>query len=255
VFLRQERHAWYADDVKRRVRTIAVYLVLGSMLNVSVALALALTAGYQRHSARYIHNPRGGFPGVLVVNDRLGHQIVQGVPRGGTLLAIGQTSVAPFQARVWWPADAVAIHHPEPFAVAVGWPFLSFHGWRSYVSENLAGPGDPGVLTTAINHHAVMCESRRLKRPSGPFSYSADLPILVPFAPLGSGIAASTLFYGGVVCSLAAAWRCARALIRSRRGLCARCAYPRENHIVCPECGTTHKPRMSEPVAHALPPA
>jgi hypothetical protein len=57
------------------------------------------------------------------------------------------------------------------------------------------------------------------------------------FEPLWRGIAANTLFYAAILWLLYAGLFVLRRGVRSRRGLCPKCAYPMGEADTCTECG------------------
>ena len=59
----------------------------------------------------------------------------------------------------------------------------------------------------------------------------------LPFGPLLPGFAINTLFYAATLWLLSGGPFRLRRLIRVRRGLCPKCAYPMGESAVCSECG------------------
>ena len=59
----------------------------------------------------------------------------------------------------------------------------------------------------------------------------------LPFRPLWPGFAVNTLFYVIVLWLLSSGPFALRRIIRIRRGLCPKCAYPMGGSAVCSECG------------------
>ena len=59
----------------------------------------------------------------------------------------------------------------------------------------------------------------------------------LPYRPLWLGLIANTVFYGFTLYLLARMARKLRDLLRLRRGLCPKCAYPMGESGVCTECG------------------
>jgi hypothetical protein len=63
---------------------------------------------------------------------------------------------------------------------------------------------------------------------------------VIPLRPVWPGFALNTLLYGGLAAGLWNAPGFGRRTVRSRRGLCPRCGYPRAGlaeGTACPECG------------------
>ncbi len=65
--------------------------------------------------------------------------------------------------------------------------------------------------------------------------FGGDYPL--PLHPIWPGFAVNTLFYAGIVWLLIPGSFALRRLIRHRRGLCPKCAYPIGESAVCTECG------------------
>ncbi len=215
--------------MKRRVRTIAVYLVLGAMLNVAVAWAFALLpTGSGR--AEYCMNPQASIPSEVLLIHHLGYSSIRDPDRVFLMLAPHEQAATRFRGPVWWDNTALVAYH-EPFAIAAGWPLRTLSAWRV-----------PVFASTTFTRGVVVSRG------------TPGRPVVIPLHPIARNFAINTAFYALCLWGVVSRMRSMRATARSRRGLCPRCAYPRENHIVCPECGTTHKRGMSEPIAHALPP-
>ncbi|TVQ58055.1 MAG: hypothetical protein EA377_00400 [Phycisphaerales bacterium] len=100
-----------------------------------------------------------------------------------------------------------------------GWPALSMVGW--------------------IEHQ----EKYRFCRPLEGYPVRAahifrpDCVDCLPLRPIFPGFAINTLFYALLLWLLLFAPFAARRMIRCRRGLCAKCAYPVGVSPVCTECG------------------
>lgn len=63
---------------------------------------------------------------------------------------------------------------------------------------------------------------------------------VLPLQPRWPGFVVNTLLFGACAAVLACPLRL-RGWLRSRRNLCARCAYPLGGFTVCPECGTQRR--------------
>ena len=59
----------------------------------------------------------------------------------------------------------------------------------------------------------------------------------IGYLPIWPGFAVNTLFYAGLLWLLILGPFALRRLIRRRRGLCPKCAYPIGESFVCSECG------------------
>lgn len=70
--------------------------------------------------------------------------------------------------------------------------------------------------------------------PSSPWVYPS---YILPLVPVWSGLIINTLVYAGVLWGLVWLIAFVRARRRVARGLCAKCAYDVTGLLVCPECG------------------
>ena len=61
--------------------------------------------------------------------------------------------------------------------------------------------------------------------------------IILPLAPIWPGFAVNTIFYAALVWLLIPGPFALRRFLRVRRGLCPKCAYPMGESSVCTECG------------------
>lgn len=219
---------WYADDVKRRVHTIVLYLVLGALLNVAVAWAFALLpTGSGR--AEYCLNPQAATPSEVLLVHSVGYSSLCNPRRFLPFLAPNFPEPTTFRGVAWWENEALDGGH-DLFGIATGWPTRTLSAWR-----------EPARAGFDFEWGAVVAKG------------NSDMPIVIPLHPIFRNFAINAVFYAISIWLVVGCMISMRATARLRRGLCPRCAYPRENHAVCPECGTTHKRRMSERVAHAVP--
>jgi hypothetical protein len=71
-----------------------------------------------------------------------------------------------------------------------------------------------------------------------PRPYSGkDQPRTLPLRPIWSGFAINTFFYAAILFLIFFVPAATRRMIRRRRGLCQKCAYPIGSSAVCTECG------------------
>ena len=70
------------------------------------------------------------------------------------------------------------------------------------------------------------------------------LPYLLPLHPIWPGFAINTAFYAAILWLLALGPFAARRFTRRRRGRCIKCGYDLSHaeHEVCPECGVEREP-------------
>lgn len=243
MFLRRECLAWYAGDVKRRIRPILLYLLLGAALNVTVAWSIVFAHGtvWKRHSPVLImHGDRDIF---CFRTKMFGHQVVTA---SGSLFPYSRNNVPkwfPLESRpAWFPRDVLNDIAEDGYAtvIAAGWPCMTFRTW----SQDAHGQYKWGFEIRPRDSFAWLIRTD-----------GRAIPTTVPLQPVLAGFAANTGFYAIALWCIVATPAMVRHYLRQRRGLCPRCAYPRENHSVCPECGTAHKGRMAPPFTQPTPPA
>lgn len=235
---------WYTGDVKRRVRTIVLYLVFGALLNIAVAWGIVLMHGYVTFGMDIVRNPRPEEDPMLVRRRLFGHELLVSFGRFPDTWTSEEQNVALATRSAWWPHGTLVrkSQHNFPTVVATGWPCLTVSTWsESGVSEEYS--------------RGFVWEPEFLGYERAVASWDAFVPLIFPIHPLWSGWLLNTPFYAALWWIACGGARSLRATRRRRRGLCVRCRYPRENHVICPECGTTHKARMTGPTAHAPPPA
>jgi hypothetical protein len=68
----------------------------------------------------------------------------------------------------------------------------------------------------------------------------------IPVLPLWPGFITNTLFYALLLWLLFATPFAARRMLRRRRGLCEKCAYPIGVSPVCTECGAAVRPKSND---------
>ena len=68
---------------------------------------------------------------------------------------------------------------------------------------------------------------------------------LLPFRPLPLGFAINSVFYAAILWALIWGPFALRRLLRVRRGLCPKCAYPMGESAVCSECGVELPSRLA----------
>ena len=106
---------------------------------------------------------------------------------------------------------------------ARGWPLLSL--WSGQL---LDGRGQ----LTRTHIRGIRIPDRPSFRPGGKHVR------VLPLAPMWPGFAVNTIFYATVLWLLHyGPFVLLRRVIRQRRGLCPRCAYPMGESAVCTECG------------------
>ncbi len=195
--------------MRRRLLTIAIFLLAGAVVNVAVAWGCAW-------------RPRDAWwSGESVDKDSSPIDITwwnkHVFPLFGTeLFHLYETRNLGVVWRIFRGPDSVrqavcALH------VSSGWPARSMSGetWDAWV------PGQPQPPEW----------SNRLAM------FVGEWPGLMPLRPVWPGSAVNTLFYAALLWPLILGPFALRRLVRQRRGLCPKCAYPMGESAMCSECG------------------
>ncbi len=178
---RSRRARCYRSAVRRRLLTVAVFLLAGAVVNVGVAWGCAMWSPLRNFSSL-------SSEGLGVRNRAMYFHLDIGVVAGERREA--------------------------------GFPLLSLVGYR----------------------YAKRSREVALIRPPSPFAVRPSN--VLPARPIWPGFAVNTLFYAAVLWPLIPGPFTLRGLIRQRRGLCPKCAYPMGESSVCTECGNELPQRM-----------
>ncbi len=113
-----------------------------------------------------------------------------------------------------------------------GWPVVSL--WSGLESTGFPGPAPTiGNMVPLINGYLLPAErSKRVRTMANVLSLR-----VVPLMPIWPGFAVNTLFYATLLWLLIWGLSTLRRILRVRRGLCPKCAYPMGRSAVCTECG------------------
>lgn len=202
------------------------------MANLSAAWLFIAAHGTVTFDWNPHFNPRPGDPIAFFVRRRPGAEWVVGCGRPGTLVDRHPESVKKYPASPWWPREAVT-GDDEPFAVAAGWPLLSFSAWRT--ATGIDFPDKSGWFSARVHHWGIVLAD------TDKSAWEA-LPALLPFRPIWPGVAVNAVLYAIVFWATSRTWRALRSELRARRGLCLDCAYPIGAADRCSECGFPHPP-------------
>ena len=216
-------HTQEGDYVKRRLLMVAVFLLAGAVVNVAVAWGLAVclnldgaeSTGLQAHETYW----RWGIirqykPGLDFVHSYSNDsEPVEGLSH-------------PLLPRYW-----LGMKHRtsdvRPYFIGVGWGWPCKAMWYDYLSVRLSS----GTIKNAIPLSTKIALFRT--QGGSVISLSRGLPLGV----IAGGFLINTLFYAAILWLLISGRFILRRLIRRRRGLCPKCAYPVGESAVCTECG------------------
>lgn len=219
--------------MRRRLLTLAIFLLLGVILNVAVAWGIAamvpidaiLTDGvsYARADA-----PQWAFrmysqPGALLVESNITlWRRPWGDPRRAPHWS--QAALPPTKE------DVAA--SPRSIEKAYGWPMLSqFHRYTKWRSNREAST--EWCITVPWPSQYPRTRSRAL-----------------PLLPIWPGFALNTIFYAAILWPIISGPFALRRHLRRKRGVCVACGYDLRHaeHEACPECGAATASAMPVPL-------
>ena len=233
--------------MKRRLLIIAVFLLLGAVLNVAVAWGCAV---WIPASGPYLGERRIASLRELEADGTWRFWAITRFERSGAVLYISHwdtrseridcgeittqsTDLRPSELAPSWaglrtpPATDHGIRDVHAYGWpdyeirnvhAYGWPFISM--WQDFV---YTGGGYGRTLVHGLQLAFLP--------PDGGFVRA------VPLCPIWLGFAINTLFYAAILWIAFLSPFTLRRFLRLRRGLCPKCAYPMGESAVCTECG------------------
>jgi len=208
---------------------LAKLVAAGVILNFVVAWGCRLVHGAAPGSVGTYRNPRDESPRSLVITRGIGYESAE--PNWRHEKGEYPRSVRTYRGPPWWPSGR-EFWRDGTVAEASGWPLISLMAWST--SEARASDDRTHLVIRHQYHWAIVVRGdwfgRGPRRPGG--------PVLIPLLPLWVGTTGNVLFYAAVLWVPFRGAPAARAAVRRRRGLCARCAYPVGDGERCSECGT-----------------
>ncbi len=201
--------------MRRRLTKLAIFLLLGAMVNVAVAALVAQFSSSLPSLLRYAQafavdfvaeNPGSADSGVVYgsfVDDGSSITFEGTVQDNGSTLITGIESIDLY--------------------LSVGWPLRSLQAHSHF--RNGQWRTDTWLLPLVPRTDVFGFESQ------------GELPL----RPTWPGFAINTLFYAAILWPLICGPFVLRRLIRRKRGLCVVCGYDlrHADHEACPECGGT----------------
>jgi hypothetical protein len=217
--------------VKRRTRTILVFLLLGAIVNVAVAWGCARFCNVRQFSRTSSEEDvqwwaHDGPIGVTHPLTALAASQSRGLR---VVLMVYETRIGQ-DYRLWTQNLAVGYQ--------AGLPLLSMHGenWVSGLPRSalLGGSFTIGPQPTGMEKPRYAIKLY----PDPSLTHSR----LLPLKPIWPGFAINTVFYAAILWLLFAAPFALRRRRRIKRCLCPKCAYPVGTSEVCTECGAAVMP-------------
>ncbi len=223
--------------MKRQLFKLVLFLLLGAILNVSVAWSCALwapvTTGVVLDKDQsdkldiYSHNLLRAdtgfgykeFKPVMYPTDREW----KNMEMSKILAANGGSVTLPFDFTPRFPKQAMDL--PGIEETRAGWPAPSLMSQQRQIAPFGPYPIESfnnGIFQPEWTHQFGPIPGRR-----------------IPLRPMRLGFVLNTIFYAVILWSLTLGPFTARRVIRRKRGLCIKCGYDLRGteHEVCPECG------------------
>ena len=218
--------------MRRRLLTIAIFLLAGAVVNVAVAWGCGvLVTDYNTLRVQTVEFDNQ-------------EAFLHFTAFGSELVRQGPTSLGRWED-IGTPAQAIGPSHrgwgvlrkgrSGSFGMGVeeaqGWPTRSLR-WYLLVGGSLRG----GIDLGGERSYSIDEEGR-----SALISIYQVGNRTIAFIPIWSGFAINTLFYAAILWLVIPGPFALRRLIRQRRGLCLACGYDLRHgeHEACPECGVT----------------
>ncbi|MEE8154284.1 MAG: hypothetical protein V3T53_04920 [Phycisphaerales bacterium] len=232
--------------MKRRLFKLAVFLLLGAILNVAVAWGFALSVDLGVHKAFRIGARRiAVFHRDLEETDFDGWKLMRRAAPGGRVVAVvPEKATAPRDSADPddVPADAASAYRRlcKYTDRPVNWPPGS---WKSLVDQSRGWPMLAMCCQCEYNSYipGTTFVVNGIEIDDGQTVIGEA--IVLPLRPIWPGFAINTLFYAAILWSLTLGPFAARRRIRRKRGHCIKCGYDLRGaeHEACPECGAPAK--------------
>jgi hypothetical protein len=221
--------------MKRRLRTLVVFLLLGAIVTVAVAWMCAIygdsSTGVEAREPNvkepeYWRNRAPAnwdfVPRAIVINRGIGINLTRiANPPGKVYFDWRYGSYWPaFFSYTLYGVAAPGTGDDEVLVLQSGWPVASLQA-ECWI-------GRPGSATRSnVGNHCFQCIL--VERRTG--------QKLLPLRPIVIGFAVDSLFYSAGIWILTFVGQTVNRTQRIKRGLCAKCAYPVGENDVCTECG------------------
>ncbi len=210
------------------ITLICRWLVLGAGLAVIVAWLLAYCGCKRINQDGYTayHNPWGGDPIVVFIEEHAGCDVVHGIERPGTYLGQYEEEIETYDDTPWWPREATTFECGD-YAMRSGWPLKCLSAERHFFIVD----ADPA------SGHDLDWKATRMWGFGWDELVWAGRSVTIPLRPAWDGLTFDAVLFGAVLWCVGRAVVYARGAWRVRRSLCRWCAYPQGAGDTCPECG------------------
>lgn len=227
-----------AMSKKRHLFKLALFLLLGAIVNVAVAWGCALRLDVEFIDDRVSSNE---VDSIEVATEQTKIQFVTVDLFGSRVYAIKKLhgtgvdsmdvlndSLASAGLPTWVRAKQHVFHPIAELYEAHGWPCVALCSAIFLDEETI----EPTIIDRAISIGGP---------PRGEDAFD-PLPRLLPYSIIWPGFATNTIFYAAILWLLTLGPFTARRMIRRKRSLCIKCGYDlRETSGGCPECGVGRK--------------
>ena len=216
--------------MKRRLLIIAVFLLLGAVVNVAVAWGCVLLANHGRSSEALADpNPQ------LATPSSWRRSVPASWPEVPISERIHQGKWSWVVDQIWqsdplWPEayerDGILDYYVlSEWRIGVPAKALSYDSYAHYERQGGA------ISRTMLLKHAILAPPGQQRFPG------RGRRLAFPAHPIWPAFIANTLFYAAILWLLIPGPFALRRLLRVKRGLCPKCAYPMGESAVCTECG------------------
>ena len=211
---------------KRVARRIAICLLLGAVVNVAVAWAIA--ANPMQGDPKFDSSPTSSWRFTP-------HSDWPEATEQDTTSTLGLDLImidGGDQEIIWYkhcsfepePTAHLGSHSHHVNILEFGLPMRSMRTWSLYLREKREEPQQRFGFVSA--------------EPLKKHGFARTWEVL-PAQPIPLGFTINTLFYGSILFACMFSFSAARRYRRSRRGLCRDCAYDIAGLTRCPECGVS----------------
>lgn len=260
--------------MRKSAPRIALFLVLGGLVNVAVAWSCAYFVGtweveyyhYQVQGSWNIKNEqyRGTVWSFSGVGSRSWYLPLNNPYYEEDWVTTDGSDVFPRWSRLPSPSMPSRVEEfgsfETPFQIydyymyeqAHGWPLLTAHcDWLSthvdvmprlsvsylfFRKDELRGGLDLRILGESKSSLSFPLRPPD-EREGWYFNHSVNRDIVLPFHPIWSGLILNTLFYAVLIWGVVSGPGAARRAFRKHRNRCPACGYPIGTSIICTECG------------------
>ena len=234
--------------MKRRLFKLALFLVLGAIVNVAVAWLVSYSA---LRSGQYWvnHTPRDEIERIWLIYALPDWPDLQSGSKAWEL-QVGDTWEKLIYASEWnrfglrrlqcWVNEVKKTRFDNWIVceVQAGWPAHCLKGGVRYSEQ-------PFIVTENVDAF-LLPESKKILAKIDPMLGPFPTGRIFVYRPIWWGLITNSLFYMMLLYGIARGWRYIRSCIRQERGRCPNCGYnlcgnsPRAQYLLkrgCPECG------------------